>query len=444
MAAQAEMMPTNAHTEPTPMDTHSDTASIKSYTEPKPNIACRAARTIDQMDDRVFFQYLAEGAANLVFRICPWSYYADQTPLVFVDTNDVALSRKDFLGMVLRVSKGLQKTLKGEEIMSGFQQYVKPLFNTSRSVEAKTSSFSDPPAFEPRTAKMNGLEKPKPHGSIVSISEVHSMEEYLMDHVAVLIPSMTMITISADHERRGIRCPVPVDDEWGILLPNMCSVPGTSITVEIKPKWLLQSPNAPRGALRCRTCALHASKRKGRPIERPAYMCPLQILHGDKHIVRPWMRQKVLEVIKDFPTPIYPATFERIVDRMVEYLTVGDGAKLLGYIKDLQQRLDPKGVQLRGSIKQIDSFRYTCDLRLAMTLRDCSMYIKVDYSHDDMPIESKLGDLDFKSGEKIPDWDYKERTLLNGGWYIRKDTKEEEPRECLILTQWRKHVPYYW
>jgi len=66
-----------------------------------------------------------------------------------------------------------------------------------------------------------------------------------------------------------------------------------------------------------------------------------------------------------------------------------------------------------------------------MTLRDCSLFIKMSYTAKGLvSIESKLGDLDFKSAVKIVDWSEKERQLLNDGSY----TVKEGPR-CWLQTQ---------
>jgi inositol-pentakisphosphate 2-kinase len=72
------------------------------------------------------------------------------------------------------------------------------------------------------------------------------------------------------------------------------------------------------------------------------------------------------------------------------------------------------------------------NLRLAMTLRDCSLYIRVGYASsgvDPSTIECKLGDLDFKSADKMDDWEDKENGLLKAAAYTRKI---DEDLGCLV------------
>jgi inositol-pentakisphosphate 2-kinase len=104
-----------------------------------------------------------------------------------------------------------------------------------------------------------------------------------------------------------------------------------------------------------------------------------------------------------------------LIKALVDYLTVGDGLILLQHLLHLQSSLDPRGVLCR---LDADAASFDYNLRLAMTLRDCSLFIKIAYNTADVVgIESKLGDLDFKSAEKIVDWMDKERQLLQDGAY---------------------------
>jgi inositol-pentakisphosphate 2-kinase len=113
--------------------------------------------------------------------------------------------------------------------------------------------------------------------------------------------------------------------------------------------------------------------------------------------------------------PPSPVVIAAIVKALLDYLTVGDGLTLLQHLLNLQSSLDPRGVLCRP---QLDSVSFDHNLRLAMTLRDCSLFIKISYNTAGVTgIESKLGDLDFKSAEKIVDWMDKEEQLLRNGSY---------------------------
>lgn len=82
-------------------------------------------------------------------------------------------------------------------------------------------------------------------------------------------------------------------------------------------------------------------------------------------------------------------------------------------------------------------------LRLAMTLRDCSLFMRIPYV-DNLPIEAKLGDLDFKSSDKLEDWYQKEEALVNGGWYVNvEDGMAGGPSGCWVASGWTMHAPRY-
>lgn len=73
-------------------------------------------------------------------------------------------------------------------------------------------------------------------------------------------------------------------DEYGLLITDMTARHGEYL-FEIKPKWLLQSPDAPGGSIRCRTCALrlqrnHAAAR-GAVMPKSGGFCPLSLVEDD-------------------------------------------------------------------------------------------------------------------------------------------------------------------
>lgn len=73
-------------------------------------------------------------------------------------------------------------------------------------------------------------------------------------------------------------------DGYGLLMTDMTARQGEFL-FEIKPKWLSQSPDAPDGSRRCRTCALrlqrsHAAAR-GAVIPKPGGFCPLSLIDDD-------------------------------------------------------------------------------------------------------------------------------------------------------------------
>lgn len=74
---------------------------------------------------------------------------------------------------------------------------------------------------------------------------------------------------------------------------------------------------------------------------------------------------------------------------------------------------DPKGVLKANAISQ--------DFLAAMTLRDCTLYLKVSQGS----IGARLGDLDLKTGKgKAEYWRALERQLIEGGWYTATEKEK--------------------
>jgi len=70
-----------------------------------------------------------------------------------------------------------------------------------------------------------------------------------------------------------------------------------------------------------------------------------------------------------------------------------------------------------------DDERFLC----AMTLRDCTVFIR---SHNTKPVEDwecRIGDLDLKSPDKAEYWRSVEGPLIEEGWY--EGTEREEDRQ---------------
>jgi inositol-pentakisphosphate 2-kinase len=344
----------------------------------------------------VWFDPLNEGAANVVFHIRPSHAQHKSLDFVFVDVDDggnsaTTVPREEVTNQVLRVSKGAPKCIRSEDIIYGFDNDVRPLFESR--VQSKGSPSSD------------------------------LAEKHLMPHHGVLLFPSAMLDLihQVDAIQKVQGHASRESTRWGILLPNMSPNPGTSITLEIKPKWLLQSPTAPSDAIRCRTCALQYSRGKGTAKD---FICPLQLVNGSEADLRRWAVESVLKHADDdgenMSADPQSTQFRAVVNHLLQYITKGDGRTLLRHIRNLQSQLDPQGVLCRSSTS--DRSKFVHNLRLAMTLRDCSMFIVVPYtsSGDSLPpIISKLADLDFKSAGKIGDWAEKEIDLIDGGWYTK-------------------------
>ena len=172
----------------------------------------------------------------MVFRVRPFAPNTNTTPIVMLDISaipedsshvdeDSSFSAphlhpiNDLLGQVLRISKGHDKTPHGSQVKSDFEERIKPLFEEK--------------------------------------DMLGSFEEYLLGITTVELEESVLPGLNEQiwsHSKREKR-DLPVASV-GLLMHDMSSEPGSSLTIEIKPKWLAQSANAPEDAYRCRTCAL--------------------------------------------------------------------------------------------------------------------------------------------------------------------------------------------
>ncbi|KAH5361145.1 inositol-pentakisphosphate 2-kinase [Parastagonospora nodorum] len=387
----------------------------------QPEARCCVSK-FDKAPDKalVCFQYLSQGGANVIFKIHSWPQKPSQQdqPFLFVDaklasTKATPIHSLQLVDKVLRINKGLLKTLRCEEVISGFYGHVRPLF----AAGGVTTIVG--PAYTQLPIKMHDRD----------------YTEYLMEHQGVILYSSVMVNLTSKSDAIGVERGLGsaqqllTSQRWGILLPDMSPTPGNSVTIELKPKWLAQSPTAPSKAIRCRTCALQVLK----PKDPSKYLCPLQLLNGNFDVVNKWVLSRVAEQAAG-PTQDTKRN-SAISHEITSYLTKGPGKSLLEHLRVLQVSLDHHGIlngNKIGSQKKELHNMFEHNVRLAMTLRDCSLYIRIAYSKDGAvpsSIECKLGDLDFKSADKMDDWAAKETELIESGSYTREI---KEDLGCLI------------
>ncbi|KAJ4991489.1 inositol-pentakisphosphate 2-kinase [Stagonosporopsis vannaccii] len=370
-----------------------------------PSALCCIQRESDGLTQYLIsFESLNEGAANAVFSVQLNKNVVKTGGFLFVAVRDAGNTATTIpshmvADKVLRVSKGLPKSLRSEVIVDGFMADVRPLFVSHRTSTKTGQTLED-----------------------------IDLDKHLMAHLPVVLFDEAMSVL-----KKLVPAIRPLNEtaQFGILLPNMSTVPGQNITFEIKPKWLAQSPNAPPDAIRCRTCALQFSRGRGTPRD---YICPLRLSNEDAasnsdvvQIQRWAMTALSVQIKKDTNTHLHhEEALKTLVDRVVIYFTAGDGRTLLLHLKKLQATLDSEGI-LRRYARPRDDSNFVYDLRLAMTLRDCSLFVVVPILGDG--IISKLADLDFKSAEKIDDWRDKEAALVSEGWYVKNP---EAHNVCLL------------
>lgn len=255
--------------------------------------------------------YLAEGGANIIYRIVSPGLSGQSTVPA------------EYKGKLLRLRKDTPAGVSYQEIVRNFDKNIRPLFKPEELVDQEIVYL--------------------PKGLIRQCNEqLHASE----------------LSGSRSKQRRGGY--LSLAEPFGLLVTDMTSFgnPGTELA-ELKPKWLLQSPSAPTGARKCRTCALrdmknHCARRMG-AVESRSF-CPLDLV-SDKF-------ENVLRATKFLKGFEDHARLARVLYRNPTML------KLFAHQRSMQD------VGLYGpSPHSRDS---SLDSSLAMTLRDCTMYIKVD------------------------------------------------------------------
>ncbi|KAF2803256.1 uncharacterized protein BDZ99DRAFT_468234 [Mytilinidion resinicola] len=130
---------------------------------------------------------------------------------------------------------------------------------------------------------------------------------------------------------------------------------------------------------------------------------------------------------------------------VIDYFRTGPGRALLLKLRLWQQELDPAGFEStshegifardggRGFAMPIGVARER--LKVAMTFRDCSMFVCVHYGAEVPFVEAYLVDLDPKVDEKVGEWLDKEVGLLNQGWYTGKEEGAKREKVCVLAGQ---------
>lgn len=380
-------------------------------------------------------KYLAEGAANVVYRVIlpppsptlssSLDFENDDERPTTPPPSEIPPLRLDprLEGQLIRLRKTLPAAVPVIDSQTHFDSVIRPLFPGENLVE--------------RT-----LFRPSPDLMRECNRRLQQMET----------------DGSRARTRHGVYL---VENEiYGTLITDMtCGKDDESTSVEFKPKWLVQSPSAPTGAKRCRTCALNAMRfsqrgHVGEPEHMKSAFCPLSLVSGDKNRVA-----GAADVILGL-SGTTGGDDEPMRQRLIEFLLE---TPLLPRLKVLQMDLDPIGV-LTADVS-------AHGFLTAMTIRDCTLFLKVWFEnilaqvydhfpsfndtlsasteldhpshprsflminvflqiprHRALPIEARLGDLDLKtsSGPKAEYWRSVEKQLIDGGWYMGTEQGGEE------------------
>ncbi|KAB5570499.1 inositol-pentakisphosphate 2-kinase [Coniochaeta sp. 2T2.1] len=223
-----------------------------------------------------------------------------------------------------------------------------------------------------------------------------------------IVPKLNAILAGNEAARRqDFRGSAVADADYGMLVEDMRKQQATDRVMEFKPKWLSQSPSAPPKAIRCRNCARQAygANKDGKTLGsegRSRPLCPLKLIrcrgdkchHGDEQAAT----CEFCTIIETL-LPSEVGVPERVHDT---------------YKRQLARWIRTNGLLPRLQRLQADAE----DLELAMTLRDCTCFLRIPADDTSRGIEAKLGDLDRKNGEaKREYWANLERKLAQGGYY---------------------------
>lgn len=141
-------------------------------------------------------------------------------------------------------------------------------------------------------------------------------------------------------------------EPFGLLITDM-TADDSSILAELKPKWLNQSPSAPETAHRCRTCALREMKNHAAfvGVKEQRSFCPLDLV-SERY-------ENVLRA-----TGLIRGCTDR--SRLAHILFRNPTLLRLQSLQKTERE-----VGLLGPLAQ------SRDMSLAMTLRDCTMFVRV-------------------------------------------------------------------
>lgn len=322
---------------------------------------------------QVGLTYLAEGGAHVVYQISlPGTSAATHPHLV---------------GKLFRFRKSTPFAMSCAQTVSNFQRRVAPLFPERNLVDQKLHRVPDQYAL---TAKLNGaLELREKNGT-------------------------------RPMQRRGVYLTPSSEEPDHILVTNMTPRGPDERTIEFKPKWLVQSPSAPAGARRCRTCAIREmriedSRKTGETHSGRGHadFCPFDLLTDNDEVIEQTIR--LLSLTTEF-VRTYVAIFKEQLQ------------PLLLRLRNLQAEYNNVGLNDFEGGNQ--------DFSLSMALRDCSVFVKSRRGVVGFQ-EVRLADLDLKSsaGGKLERWARTERILIDGGWYMGTEKSDSGgQRFCRALS----------
>jgi inositol-pentakisphosphate 2-kinase len=248
-------------------------------------------------------------------------------------------------------------------------------------------------------------------------------------------------------EKRRIGSRIGEEVTSALLVEDMTSFGPSSVTFELKPKWLTVSPGV-ENPWRCRTCAWHVKNN----VSRQKRYCPHALISMEEDEVR-----KQVKLLLSRSTAIASTEVE---DEITRYFCDNErGFRVLDTIRKQQEAHDSHGVlswikpnntgdpESQGYFSYVENLpkqepTRTRDLECAMTLRDCTLFIKFTRLADGgFDVVAKIGDLDPKiaSPLKLAKWAADEHDLRKGGYYHGKETRDSSsPTADEVCIHWKE------
>lgn len=254
-------------------------------------------------------------------------------------------------------------------------------------------------------------------------------------------------------------------------LPSDTAVPGLvikdmrpnnsldQVAFHFKPKWLAQTPSAPKSSKRCRTCALQASQGSAKTTSH----CPLALCSGQIDYVR-----EQISAILEARSPRDAVHLYK--EHVTHFFCKEHGYQMLQKLRDLQVTNDPHGVLSYEKNQKISLETQQMEhvamrkLSKAMTFRDCTVYVRIS-NPDAVPLktidgqlnwtglrfETRMGDFDRKLpvdlikscvhpnpvDVKLNEWLRKERQLISGGYYEGTEALKDGEQRHTSCYLWR-------
>ncbi|RDW65540.1 hypothetical protein BP5796_10232 [Coleophoma crateriformis] len=345
--------------------------------------------------------YLDEGAANVVYRIHtrPVTRPGDASKVASRPADRaldqvVPLHLRPFEGKLLRLRKNLPTTIPADVSHRQWLQLIAPMFPPEHLVHQQLVHL-------------------KPSGIVKQMNE----DLKRRDQASAINGPLKSKQPLRPAKRRGVYL---ADDNYGLLVSDMTSECRKQVVREFKPKWLLQSPSAPRDSVRCRTCATTAQRdaarqRAGEPVKSSPF-CPLDLTSRDPAV----LVRVAVQILEAGPNSQTAKQFAKWLQE----------CNLMHHLRHMQESMDRKGV--------FEADPKDKNFLVAMTLRDCSIFMCVP-DDENASIEARMGDLDLKSPDKIKYWRETEQALIDGGWYTGTEVAQDrQPNIVCALSPTRR------